>query len=118
MPGVKRGDYIKVILARRLRDSPVLPSRELGPEAPEDASRKLTRAGGDDLIRRNCALHRRLADHRWKLASEPGFSRRNPAADRAGHAGYHAGSCGELSAGSAYTKPQTRPKENCIGVGI
>ena len=61
-PAAERDDFGQVFLAQRLRDAlarlnPALPVEALG-----DASRKLTRLEGADLIVRNRALHRLVVD--------------------------------------------------------
>jgi hypothetical protein len=84
-PALERRNHYRVVLAQRLRDAAAQLNPDPPAEALDNAPRKLTRSEGAGVIQRNRALHRRLADHRWKLASEPDFSRRNPAADRAAH---------------------------------
>jgi type I restriction enzyme R subunit len=58
----ERDDYAQVVLAQRLRDALARLNPTLPAEALEDASRKLTRPEGADLIVRNRALHRLLVD--------------------------------------------------------
>lgn len=61
-PTAERRDYGEAVLAQRLRAAlarlnPTLPS-----EALEDAFRKLTRPDGAELVQRNRAVHRLLAN--------------------------------------------------------
>ncbi|MDI6772686.1 MAG: type I restriction endonuclease subunit R [bacterium] len=62
MPSAERRDYGEVVLAQRLRDALARLNPTLPPDALEDASRKLTRPEGADLIARNRALQRLLVD--------------------------------------------------------
>jgi len=62
MPMAERTNYGEVILAQRLRDALARLNPDLPAEALEDTFRKLTRPEGADLIQRNRALHRLLAD--------------------------------------------------------
>jgi type I restriction enzyme R subunit len=62
----ERDDYAKVVLTQRLRDALARLNPALPAAAMDDVFRKLTRLGfdtvGADLIARNRALHRLLAD--------------------------------------------------------
>ena len=62
MPAAERRDYGEVVLAQRLRDALARLNPDLPAEALEDAFRKLTQPEGADLMQRNRALHRLLAD--------------------------------------------------------
>ncbi|HSW10806.1 MAG TPA: type I restriction endonuclease subunit R [Bacillota bacterium] len=62
MPAAERRDYSEVVLARRLREALARLNPSLPAGALEDAFRKLTRLEGADLIQRNRAMHRLLAD--------------------------------------------------------
>jgi len=58
----ERHDYGEVLLAQRLRDALARLNPNLPADALDDASRKLTRPEGADLVQRNRALHRLLVD--------------------------------------------------------
>jgi len=62
MPAAERRDYGEVVLAQRLRDALARLNQALPAEALEDAFRKVTRPEGADLVQRNRAVHRLLAD--------------------------------------------------------
>jgi len=59
-PGAERASYAEVVLERRLRDALARLSPNLSAEALEEAYRRLTRVGGQDLVARNRPLHRLL----------------------------------------------------------
>jgi len=62
MPPAERADYGEVVLEDRLRDALVRLNPGLPAEALDEASRKLTRPEGADLVQRNRAVHRLLVD--------------------------------------------------------
>ena len=62
MPAAERLDYSKVVLVQRLRDALARLNPELPAEVLEDASRKLERLEGTDLIHGNRSLHRLLVN--------------------------------------------------------
>jgi type I restriction enzyme R subunit len=62
MPAAERANYNEVVLGTRLRDALARLNPMLPADALEDAYRKLTRPEGADLIQRNRALHRLLAN--------------------------------------------------------
>ncbi len=61
-PAAERRDFSQVVLERRLRDALAALNPELPPEALEDAFRRLTQPAGADLLSRNRAFHRMLAE--------------------------------------------------------
>jgi len=61
-PASERDDYGQVVLAQRMREALARLNPALPPEALDDASRKLTRPEGADLVVRNRSLHRLFVD--------------------------------------------------------
>ena len=62
MPRAERRDYGEVVLIQRLRDALARLNPDLPAEALEDASRKLTRPEGAELLLRNRTVHRLAVD--------------------------------------------------------
>src|SRR3712207_2819009 len=62
MPGAERHNYGDVVLRQRLHDALARLNPSLPTETLQDASRKLTRPEGADLVARNRSVHRLLVD--------------------------------------------------------